>query len=231
MIKINELEMDYSQVKIGPFNLEFDKGSITSIVGKSGSGKSTLIKMIAGIINPSSGTIDYGDNLSVDDITYINQSGTLFNHLTIRENLELTYFKDEKYIEKVFNKINLNKNYLDLYPFELSGGEKQRVDIARALLSESKVLVLDEIFSALDSKIKEEISTLIKDIRDEFNITVLMITHDIYDAIFISDNILVIEDGKNTFYDSSKKLISCSEDVLSSIFTKRQIKILKEGVL
>ncbi len=231
MIKINELEMDYPQVKIGPFNLEFDKGSITSIVGKSGSGKSTLIKMIAGIINPSSGTIDYGDNLSVDDITYINQSGTLFNHLTIRENLELTYFKDEKDIEKVFNKINLNKNYLDLYPFELSGGEKQRVDIVRALLSESKVLVLDEIFSALDSKIKEEISTLIKDIRDEFNITVLMITHDIYDAIFISDNILVIEDGKKIFYDSSKKLISSSEDVLSSIFTKRQIKILKEGVL
>ncbi len=231
MIKINELEMDYPQVKIGPFNLEFSKGSITSIVGKSGSGKSTLIKMIAGIINPSSGTINYGDDLSVDDITYINQSGTLFNHLTIRENLELTYFKDEKDIEKVFKKINLNKDYLELYPFELSGGEKQRVDIARALLSESKVLVLDEIFSALDSKIKEEISTLIKDIRDDLNITVLMITHDIYDAIFISDNILVIEDGKEIFYDSSKKLISSSEDVLSSIFTKRQIKILKEGVL
>ncbi len=231
MIKTKGLEIDYPKNKIGPFDLEFSKGTITSIVGKSGSGKSTLIKMIAGIIKPSSGSVDYGDDLSVDDITYINQSGTLFNHLTIKENLELTYYKDLKDIEDVFNKINLNQNYLDLYPFELSGGEKQRVDIARAILSESKVLVLDEIFSALDSKIKEEISTLIKDIRDELNITVLMITHDIYDAIFISDNILVIEDGKVLFNNSSKKLIESSSEVLSSIFTKRQIKILKEGVL
>ncbi len=231
MIKINNLEMDYFQNKIGPFNLEFKKGSITTIVGKSGSGKSTLIKMIAAIIKPSAGNVDYGDEISADDITYINQSGTLFNHLTIKENLELTYDFDKEKVEKVFKKINLDLNYLNLYPFELSGGEKQRVDIARAILSESKVLLLDEIFSALDSKIKEEISTLIKSIRDEFGITVLMITHDIYDAIFISDKILVIENGKTLFYDTSKKLVENAEDVLGSIFTKRQIKILKEGVL
>ncbi len=231
MIKVNNLEMDYPQNKIGPFKLEFQKGSITTIVGRSGSGKSTLIKMIAEIIVPSSGSVDYGEGLTVDDITYINQSGTLFNHLTIKENLELTYDFNEEKVKEVFKKINLNLNYLNLYPFELSGGEKQRVDIARAILSESKVLLLDEIFSALDSKIKEEISTLIKDIRDEFGITVLMITHDIYDAIFISDNILVIENGKTLFYDTSKKLVENAEDVLGSIFTKRQIKILKEGVL
>ncbi len=231
MIKINNLKKTYPQAQIGPFNLEFKKGSITSIVGKSGSGKSTLIKMIAKMISSSSGNIDYGNNLTKDDITYINQSGTLFNHLTIKENLQLTYFNKEENIIEVFKSINLDPNYLEVYPFELSGGQKQRVDIARAILSESKLLVLDEIFSALDSKIKEEIAILIKSLRDEYDITVLMVTHDIYDAIFISDNILVIEDGKALFYDTSKKLIENAEKFLSSIFTKRQIKILKEGVL
>lgn len=231
MIKTNNLIKKYPEKQIGPMNLTFDLGSITAIIGRSGSGKSTLIKMISSIIDPSSGEVFYENGLSKEDITYINQGGTLFNHLTIKENLNLTFKGEDKRIVEVLKNININERYLNLYPFELSGGEKQRIDIARAILSNSKVLVLDEIFSALDSKIKDEISILIKNIRDKYNIMVLIITHDIYDALFISNRILIIDEGKVIYDDESENLVRADNKILEKVFSNRQIDILKKGVL
>lgn len=204
MIKLNNAQLDYPRFKLGPINLQLNLGEFISVVGPSGSGKSTLIRVITGHNKLSSGSIEYKECTS-NDIMYISQKGTTFNHLNVRENLKLKYDYSEKEIIECLELVGLSADFIEKYPFELSGGERQRIDLVRALLSKSKFIVLDESMSALDSDNKKSISSLLKQFVITGEITILYITHDVAQAIEYSTRIINIADGDVTFNGDTSK--------------------------
>ena len=206
-LEIKNLVKSYnsSQSVINNLSFSVEKGQLISFVGESGSGKSTFLKCLAGLEKINSGIICLNGKL-IDGkdifvrpqkrkIGYVFQDYPLFPHLNIRENI--CFNLDNQY-NKNFSKIieltNLN-NLLERYPHEISGGEQQRACIARSIIREPDLLLLDEPFSNLDANIKFSIRDEICRIIRESNITTILVTHDIKDALNISDKILIFKAG------------------------------------
>jgi molybdate transport system ATP-binding protein len=184
------------------------KTSITGIFGVSGSGKSTMFNVIAGIISPDEGEINLNERILFSSSKNVNvplhkrgvglvfQDFKLFPHLSIKENLEFgKKAKNNSLFDRLVDMLNIN-HLLNRRPPSLSGGEKQRVAIGRAILSQPEILLLDEPFSALDVKIKNEIIDLIKEIPVRFNIPVLVISHELSDLLQLSSDLILIGEGK-----------------------------------
>lgn len=201
-----------NQVKaLKNINLSIEEGKFTTIIGPSGSGKSTLLHCISGLDNISSGQVilDGKDisKLSDDDLSklrrnifgFIFQNFNLIPVITIYENIVLPISIDskkidKKYIDKIVDILGI-KDKLHKYPNELSGGQQQRVAIARALSNKPKIIFADEPTGNLDTKSSEEVMNLLKWCVDEFNQTLVMITHDNKIAAN-SDRIIQIVDGE-----------------------------------
>ncbi len=227
MLRIKNLTKDYMGKKIGPFNLEINPGTIVSIIGRSGAGKSTLIKLISQMEEKSNGSIFYEEKeLVKSDFTYISQSGTLFDHLTVKDNLELTVKLDDN-ISEILSALNLDKSYLDKYPFELSGGERQRIDLMRPLIAKTKLILLDEAFSALDMQTKDEIHELINFLNREYKITFLVITHDIQEALILGEQVLVIDDGEQVYFGNRDKILSGDVKRIDNLINKDKMQLLR----
>ncbi len=199
--------------KLGTFHtsLNFTLNSLRCVIfGASGSGKSSLLKMIAGFYNPDSGRIKINDKLffSSDDnvslpiqarnIGYLPQEYTLFPNMTVKENIEYGLkkrkLKDALGVENLAKQFNI-QDCLDKYPNEISGGQKQRAALARALIVKPDILLLDEPFSALDRPIREELRELVADVATSFSIPVLFVTHDLEEAFIFGDEMVVIKGG------------------------------------
>ena len=199
-------------------NLTFsiEKGQLISFVGESGSGKSTFLKCLSGLENINSGKVILNNKIINDKnlfvkpqrrkIGYVFQDYPLFPHLNIRENicfnLEKRYFKNFEDIVKLTNL----KLLLERYPHEISGGEQQRVSIARSIIREPDLLLLDEPFSNLDTNIKYSIRDEICKIIKKTNTTTILVTHDINDALNISDKILIFKAGIVQQYSDPEKM-------------------------
>ena len=199
-------------------NLTFsiEKGQLISFVGESGSGKSTFLKCLTGLENINSGKVILNNKIINDKnlfvkpqrrkIGYVFQDYPLFPHLNIRENicfnLEKRYFKNFEDIVKLTNL----KQLLERYPHEISGGEQQRVSIARSIIREPDLLLLDEPFSNLDANIKYSIRDEICKIIKKTNTTTILVTHDINDALNISDKILIFKAGIVQQYSDPEKM-------------------------
>lgn len=182
-------EGESTLIKDISFSLE--KNEFLSIVGSSGCGKSTIIKLIAGIEKADSGKIK---GLSTG---YMPQKDLLLPWRTVLENIVLPVELNKKSLEegkqkaeKYLKKLNLAE-YKNKLPHELSGGMRQRVSFLRTLLTEADILLLDEPFSALDAITKEYLQKWLLDTLKEFNKSIIFITHDINEALFLSDRILV----------------------------------------
>ncbi|MCH7769943.1 MAG: ATP-binding cassette domain-containing protein [Bacteroidetes bacterium] len=199
-----------SIIAVNNFSYSFQKGKTIVLIGPSGCGKSTLLRLIVGLINPDSGEIEIDEkpltsiNLSLirRRMGYVIQDGGLFPHLTARENVLLM----AKYIgwgnEEITNNINqltrLTKfptDGLDRFPAELSGGQKQRVSLMRALMLNPEFLLLDEPLGALDPLIRFDLQNDLKEIFKSLNKTVILVTHDLNEAVFFGDKILLMKDG------------------------------------
>ena len=181
-MKIENLNVQYgNKVIFSNFNLEISEGEVTCILGSSGVGKTTLIDHIA------SKTQQENKRVAV-----AFQEPRLFEHLTVLENLKLIGY-NEKEIADVLEKIGLEKN-VHSYPNKLSGGEKQRVNFARAFLSDCDILLLDEPFFSLDVKLKLRLITLL--IKEKSNKTIVFVTHDIDEALMLSNRIILLKDGE-----------------------------------
>lgn len=182
-------------------NLEVHHGELVCIVGASGSGKSTLLRLIAGLDTPSSGKIAI-DGLPVTapsaDRGMVFQKYTLYPWMSVEQNVEFGLT-----LQGISSRLRRRQSryYLDVvglsqfaksYPKELSGGMKQRVAIARALACEPKILLLDEPFGALDIQTKEMMQQFLLQLWQQTNITILMITHDIEEAIFLAQRVYVM---------------------------------------
>ena len=182
-------------------SFDVDRGEILSIVGPSGCGKSTILSIIAGLIKPSSGEV-FINNKRIEDmnknIGYMFQSDHLFPWRTIMENvligLEIQKKLDKENVDRVTKLLNTYglKDFKNHYPSQLSGGMKQRVALIRTLAIEPQLLLLDEPFSALDYQSRLAVSNDISAILKKEKKTAIMVTHDIAEAISMSDRVLVL---------------------------------------
>lgn len=168
------------------FSLNIEDGKITCILGESGSGKTTLLNCVAGLC-------EYFGEITKVKCSYVFQTPRLVPNLTVRGNLALIC-NDER-VDELIKKLHL-ENEANSYPAHISGGQAQRVSLARAILFGGDIMLMDEPFSSLDLKLKREIQSLYKSLQKEYNLTVLFVTHDIDEAVVLADRIVVIKDGK-----------------------------------
>lgn len=175
---------------------EISKNKITVIYGDSGSGKSTFLDCIAGLNNSYDGEINYIENLKVG---YVFQENSLFPHMNVKKNLEYATKRcdEQKYsFDEIVETLNL-RNLLDKKVSDLSGGEGQRVSIARSILSSPDILIMDEPLSALHSRAKSEILSLIIQINKNLNIPILVVTHSLREVFILCDEVIHVKEGRN----------------------------------
>ena len=188
MIEIKNFSKSYgNSVVYENFNLSLEEGKITCLLGASGSGKTTLLNALAGLTG-------YGGEMPKLKCSYIFQNARLVPNLTVRGNLALVC-KDMTKIGEMLERAGLSDK-AGRYPVSLSGGEAQRVAIARAFLYESDILLMDEPFSSLDIKLKYKMFDLFFGLREKDKRTVLMVTHDVDEAVAAAQRIIIISDGK-----------------------------------
>jgi osmoprotectant transport system ATP-binding protein len=242
-IQIIQIYKSYNRVKaLNGINLSFKEGETTVLIGPSGCGKSTLIRIIIGLVNKDSGEIII-DNREISlanmyemrrNVGYVIQDGGLFPHLTAMKNVSLLaeYIKwdKEKIYERVKELSELTKfpiDGLDRFPAELSGGQKQRVSLMRALMLDPKILLLDEPLGALDPLIRYELQEDLKKIFQKLKKTVILVTHDLSEAGFFGDKIVLMMDGKIIQIGKIQDLIKnpASEFVTKFITAQRAFEI------
>lgn len=188
MIEIRNLTKFYGGLCVyDGLNLSLDEGKITCILGESGSGKTTLLNYIASLT-------DCKGEMPKLKCSYVFQSPYLVPNLTVFQNLKLVC-KDENKIFDIIKKVHLEEK-INAYPVNLSGGQAQRVSLARAFLCESEIILMDEPFSSLDLKLKKEISQLFLAMWREEKRTAIFVTHSADEAAYLSHRILVINGGK-----------------------------------
>ena len=200
-----------NDVAVSDINLEIPRGQITALIGPSGCGKSTILRLIVGLITPDTGEMHFdGERIAPGAIMkirrrlgYVIQDGGLFPHLTARRNLGLqsTLFgKNRDEIEKRIGELcaltKFPSNGLDRYPLEVSGGQRQRVSLMRALMLSPELLLLDEPFAALDPLVRVNLQRDLKEICAQLQQTVLVVTHDLPEAAFLADDIVLMNEGR-----------------------------------
>lgn len=191
---------------ISNFSLDIATGAFLTIVGPSGGGKSTLLKLLANLISPTSGEIDFKDkNINAysptnyrRQVSYCFQQPSLFGE-TVKDNLEFPFkirkqTPDQSKMEQVLESVDLKPDFLNKNITELSGGEKQRVALIRNLLFKPEVLLLDEITTGLDNDSKEIVHRLIQNVHKD-NTTIIQVTHD-NDEIHQAGQIIKVAEGK-----------------------------------
>ena len=194
-------------VRLSQINLEIPTGNLVALLGPSGSGKSTLLRTIAGFEKPNEGRIWFGGKnatflpIQQRRIGFVFQDYALFPKMTIFENIAFGLKIQQKWPDRiksqVYELLHLTQleNFSTFYPHQLSGGQKQRVAFARALAIEPKILLLDEPFGALDVKVRKNLRTWLRNLHEKLPVTSIFVTHDIHEAMEISDEIVIFREG------------------------------------
>jgi len=194
-----------------PTDLAFPPGLTTALIGPSGCGKSTLLRLIIALLKPDTGKIIF-DDLEVTEtsaqqvrrrVGYVIQEGGLFPHLTARANVLLLSrhlgrpaSKMEERLEQLCSLSRFPRNGLDRYPAELSGGQRQRVSLMRALMLSPEVLLLDEPLGALDPLVRSSLQQDLKEIFARLKQTAVLVTHDMGEAAYLADEIVLMNEGR-----------------------------------
>lgn len=232
-----------TQVAVDNLSMELQTGELCVFVGESGCGKSTTLRMINRLIEADEGIIEInGKNIYDYDavelrrsIGYVVQSTGLFPHMNVRENISvvprLLNWKEDKILKRVKELIALVgldvEAYINKYPSELSGGEAQRIGVARALAADPEIILMDEPFGAVDPLNRTNLQNEFLKIQKQLKKTVIFVTHDIDEAMKMGDKIAIMSKGKLESFESPETiLISDNEFVRSFLGTETYLKIL-----
>lgn len=212
MLQLN-LHQTLGQLKLA-VKLDIPNKGVTAIFGRSGAGKSSLINLIAGLSTPQKGYIRLNQQTLFDSeqrinlapekrkIGYVFQEHRLFPHYTVENNLKYGYKQsDSAHFLQIVQLLGI-EHLLTRFPASLSGGEKQRVAIGRALLSEPQLLLMDEPLSALDLPRKQELMNYLSKLAAQIEIPILYVSHSLDEIIRLADNLILLEQGKVTLFDS-----------------------------
>lgn len=236
MIRISNISFEYSESNkiFENFSLLIPDGQIITIIGNSGCGKSTLLNLIAGVLAPTMGTIT-----NTDSISYLMQDITLLPYKTTLENALLAYILQNGHLDiqtrkqaiDLLHLFNIDDSALMKYPDELSGGMRQRVGLVQILLTNRKVLLLDEPFNAIDTSTIESIQTYLWNLVRQDKRTLILITHNIEQALQLSDLILIIR-NHNAFNhitpSDSFTHLSPAERPMTNEFKQLFFKVLEK---
>lgn len=210
MIELKEVSKKYGdRLALHPTSIAFQSGKTTALIGPSGCGKSTLLRLIMGLIRPTSGQVLI-DGQPASNWTetrrkmgYVVQDGGLFPHLTAFQNVTVmarhlgqSKEKIEAKVKELSDLTRFPQDGLSRFPGELSGGQRQRVSLMRALMMEPEVLLLDEPLGALDPMVRSGLQSDLKDIFQRLNQTVIFVTHDMAEAGFLADELILLNEGE-----------------------------------
>ncbi|MGG1636076.1 ABC transporter ATP-binding protein [Paenibacillus sp. NRS-1760] len=216
MLKIDHVDKSYEkgglfskkrQKVLNDISFECGVGECLGIIGESGSGKSTLGRLLLGIEKPDRGSVLF-DGKSVGDrkvrlgnisAVFQDYKSSINPFFTVEEAIMepiKRYKKKHSMVDTLLNQVGLHPSYRKKYPHELSGGEVQRVCIARAISTEPKCIVLDEAISSLDVSVQTQVLDLLKDLKKMYNMSYVFITHDIQAAAYICDRVIIFRDGQ-----------------------------------
>ena len=220
---------------LNDINFEIQDGEFFVLIGPSGSGKTTTLKLINRLIEQTDGSIYFQDKCLKDyplrelrlETGYVLQQIALFPNLSVEENIalipEMKNF-DKKLIrektEDLLKKVGLEpKLYMKRLPKDLSGGEKQRIGILRAIISNPKILLMDEPFSALDAISRKQLQVLTKKLHNEFGVTIIFVTHDTDEALLLADRIAVLQNGQICQIDKPNAILeNPANDFVANLF-------------
>jgi len=208
-ITVKNLSKQYGDFQaVDNVSFEVPSGQLVALLGPSGSGKSTILRIIAGLEVGDDGIVELtgedATNLPVQmrGVGFVFQHYALFRHMNVRQNIafglevqKLPKIEIRQRVDELLNLVQLS-GYANRYPSQLSGGQRQRVALARALAPRPKVLLLDEPFGALDSKVREELRAWLRRLHDEVHVTSLFVTHDQQEAFEVSDQVVVLNHGR-----------------------------------
>jgi osmoprotectant transport system ATP-binding protein len=212
LVQLTEASKKYAGASaLQPTTLAIERGNTTVLIGPSGCGKSTLLRLIIGLIEPDTGTIEFdGASITPDKIEmlrrrigYVIQEGGLFPHLTARGNVLLMARhlgkpenESRQRLAELCTLTRFPENLLDRYPLELSGGQRQRVSLMRALMLSPELLLLDEPLGALDPLVRAALQKDLKEIFARLQQTALLVTHDLAEAAYLGDEIVLMTEGR-----------------------------------
>lgn len=219
MLKLNDVTWLYQHLPMR-FTLSVERGERIAVLGPSGAGKSTLLNLIAGFLPPASGIllIDGEKHNATPPaqrpVSMLFQENNLFNHLTVRQNIGLGIHPGLKLnreqhaqVMAIAGQMGMD-TLLDRLPGELSGGQRQRAALARCLVRQQPVLLLDEPFSALDPALRQEMLTLVADVCQRQQLTLLMVSHSVEDAARIAPRSIVVAEGRIAWDGATDDLLS-----------------------
>lgn len=251
IVKLENISKSFEKGKyvIKDLSLDVYEGEFLTLLGSSGCGKTTILRMISGLDHVTSGKV-YIDDIDVTDIdptkrevNTIFQNFALFPHMTVFENvsfgLKMKKVNDKEIKERVNQVIKLVElnGYEDRYPSQLSGGQQQRVAIARGIVMNPKVLLLDESLASLDLKLKRMMQIELKKIQRKLGITFIYVTHDQDEALTMSDRIIIIEKGvieqqgtPQEIYEHPKSVFVADFIGESNIFKADIVKVTKDTI-
>ena len=248
MLTLRAVTKCYGGVQVlHPTDLTVPAGRTTVLIGPSGSGKSTLLRLMAGLVAPTAGTVLLGGEPVTPAsaralrrrIGFVVQDGGLFPHLTARGNVTLMARHLGRAPEAIESRLtelaeltHFPASRLDAYPVELSGGQRQRVSLMRALMLEPNLLLLDEPLGALDPLIRSELQGELRDIFRSLGKTVVLVTHDLGEAAFLGDTLVLLQAGRVVQEGTFDDLVSRPADPFVTKFVNAQRSVLgdREGV-
>ena len=247
MIEIKNISKTFGDRNVvSDVSFVFETGKTNLIIGESGSGKTTILKMMVGLLNPNEGSVLYDGRSFIEldeqqkqdvrkEIGMLFQGGALFDSMTVEENVAFplrmfTKFSEAEITERVnfcLNKVKLEGRN-KLYPAELSGGMKKRAALARAISANPKYLFCDEPNSGLDPRTSLVIDDLILELTTDFNMTTVVITHDMNSVMQIGKNIMFLYGGKKGWEGNHKEILTTNnKELLDFVYASEFLKQLK----
>jgi osmoprotectant transport system ATP-binding protein len=238
MLELQNVSKRYGEVQaLHPTSLAFPPGKTTALLGTSGCGKSTLLRIVVGLVQTDTGAVlfdgqavnEQGIYLMRQQIGYMIQDGGLFPHLTLRENIMLMgRFLHRppgdmrQRISDLAAMMHLPEERLDLFPTQVSGGQRQRVALMRALFLDPQALLLDEPMGALDPLIRAELQEELQKIFRELGKTVIIVTHDLSEAGFLADHLVLMSAGRIVQQGTLAEMVHSPADEFVTRFVNAQ---------